>query len=405
VGEAEAAWVERAEKETVRALQAAVRQAGRAPEEVDEPWMRLCAEATPEDRQAIDEALALAGRILPGSSRIQQFEALAQEFLGQFGGVLSEDAKHKLSTAFHPLGPAPEVAKASLEGETERWSMLPPIPGIAVPDVTFDETSTAEEIHAHLRALVALRAGWDDVIGFCAHAIQQSGIYRRYGFASFRHYCEERLGLPVSTVEERAALEKRLWQSPALQEARRQGLSFDKLRALSRLPEAEIGSWGPRAHALTCIALRRRLEAAEDTRMCAARKVSARLPLRVVTLLDGAIQTVREAARGLYSVGTCLAVIARHFIDTWKGAIPRETPSQKLRARDGDWCTVPGCSHRSTDEHHVLYRSQGGGDEPENKTGVCGYHHHRCLHAGHVKVWGRAPDGLTWMLGKEGVLR
>jgi hypothetical protein len=277
--------------------------------------------------------------------------------------------------------------------------MLPPVAGIAVPDVTFDETSTAEEIHAHLVVLAALRAGWDDVIGFCAHAIQQSGIHRRFGFASFRHYCEERLGLPASTVEERAALEKRLWQSPALQEARRQGLSYDKLRALSRLPEAEIGSWVPRAHALTCIELRRRLEAAEDARMCAARKVSARLPLRVVTLLDAAIQAVRQAAGGQYSAGRCLAVIARHFIETWKGAIPRETPSQKLRARDGNWCTVPGCSHRSTDEHHVLYRSQGGGDEPENKTGVCGYHHHRCLHAGFVKVWGRAPDGLTWLVG------
>jgi hypothetical protein len=37
--------------------------------------------------------------------------------------------------------------------------------------------------------------------------------------------------------------------------------------------------------------------------------------------------------------------------------------------------------------------------QDENKTGVCGYHHHRCIHPGHVRVWGRAPDELTWIVG------
>jgi hypothetical protein len=49
----------------------------------------------------------------------------------------------------------------------------------------------------------------------------------------------------------------------------------------------------------------------------------------------------------------------------------------------------------------VLYRSRGGDDASENRTGVCWFHHHRCIHPGHVKVWGRAPDGLTWVIGEE----
>jgi hypothetical protein len=399
VGDAEGQWVERAAHETVRALQAAVCETGRAPEEADEPWMRFSAEATPEERALIDEALAMAARLVPSPSRIEQLEAMSQEFLGQFPGDPSQDGKRRLSTAFRPLGASPDERKAALEAETDRWSILPPVDPFPAPEVSFDSSMTAEQVDAQLRELAALRAGWDDVIGFCATAIKESHIYQRFGFATFAHYVEERLGVPASTVGPRVALEKRLRESPALQEARRQKLPYEKLRALSRLPEAEIGSWVPRAHALTVIELRRRLEADHEARMCAARRITARLPMRAVVLLDAAIQSVRDAAGMQLPAGTCLAVIARHSLETWRGAVPRRTRSQRLRERDGNWCTVPGCSHRSQHEHHVVFRGRGGWDEDENKTGVCGYHHLRCIHPGHVKVWGQAPDGLTWIVG------
>jgi hypothetical protein len=399
VGDAEGQWVERAAHETVRALQAAVRETGRAPDEAEEPWMRFSAEATPEERALIDEALAVAARLVTGSTRIEQLEAMSQEFLGQFPGDPSQDGVRRLSTAFRPLGPSPDERKAALEAETDRWSILPPIDPFPAPEISFDSSMTAEQIDAQLQELAGLRAGWDEVIGFCATAIKDSRIYQRFGFASFAHYVEERLGIPATTVGPRVALEKRLRESPALQEARRQRLPYEKLRALSRLPEAEIGGWVPRAHALTVIELRRRLEADHEARMCAARRITARLPMRAVVLLDAAIQSVRDAAGMQLPAGTCLAVIARHFLETWKGALPRRTRSQKLRERDGNWCTVPGCSHRSQHEHHIVFRGRGGPDEDENKTGVCGYHHHRCIHPGYVRVWGQAPDGLTWIVG------
>ena len=154
-----------------------------------------------------------------------------------------------------------------------------------------------------------------------------------------------------------------------------------------------------RAKKLTVIALRRRLEREADARMCAAGKTSARVQVPVALLLTAAMDSVRAQAGARLPAGKCLAVLAQHFTATWKGAVPRKTPSQTLRERDGEWCTVPGCSHRATDEHHVLYRSQGGGDEPENKTAVCGFHHHRCIHTGNVKAWGKAADRLTWVMG------
>jgi hypothetical protein len=409
VGEAEPEWVERAASLTVRALEAAVRATGRAPDEVEEQWLDFRAEARPEEQALIDEALDLAARVLPGSRRVDQHEAICQEFLSELPGDPSLDGTRKLSTAFRPLGPSTlgpgssgpgSIARqAALEAETDRWAMLPPVPDWPAPEVSFGPEDSAIAIDEKLRELSRLRAGWDDVIGFCARAVKQSRMYQLLGFSSFKHYVQERLGLPVSTVLQRTALEEKLVASPALQEARRQGLSYEKLRALSRLPEKEIGPWTPRAHALTCIALRRRLDAAHEVQMRAARKVTARLPMRVVTLLQAAIQSVRDLAGAALPAGACLAVICSHFTATWKDALPRRTPSQRLRERDGGSCTVPGCSRRSQDEHHILFRSQGGGDEVENKTGLCRFHHLRCIHAGHLRVVGRAPDGLTWFLG------
>ncbi len=130
--------------------------------------------------------------------------------------------------------------------------------------------------------------------------------------------------------------------------------------------------------------------------MRAAQRVSARIPLRVAVLLNAAIQSVRGVAGAQLPVGKCLALISRHFADTWKDAVPRWTPSQRHRERDGGWCTVPGCSRHSTDSHHAVLRSQGGSDDATNRTGVCGWHHHRCLHAGHLRVRGTAPGALTW---------
>jgi hypothetical protein len=46
----------------------------------------------------------------------------------------------------------------------------------------------------------------------------------------------------------------------------------------------------------------------------------------------------------------------------------------------------------------VLFRSHGGGDEAENQVAICAFHHLRCVHGGYLTVFGRAPDGLTWLL-------
>jgi hypothetical protein len=70
--------------------------------------------------------------------------------------------------------------------------------------------------------------------------------------------------------------------------------------------------------------------------------------------------------------------------------------------RDGWRCTVPGCTaRRNLQSHHIRFRSAGGPDEPWNRTTLCAFHHHRGVHAGAVRITGRAPDGLSFELAGE----
>ncbi|WP_176067519.1 HNH endonuclease, partial [Anaeromyxobacter diazotrophicus] len=359
VGEDEAVWVERAARMTVRALEAEVRRARTAPGDEEEPWLRLGVRLEPAEREVLDEALALAGELMPGATRAERLEAIAQEFAGEYAGEGDPDAARVLGAAVRPSGARTgDTRAAALEEETERWAALRALPDIAAPDVRFYETATAHDVDGRLRELAALRAEWEDLVGYCALAVRKSQLYRLLGFASFRQYCEERLGLAARSIEERAKVEERRWASPALQEAKREGLPFEKLRLLSKLPEPEIARWAARAKGLTCVALRRELEGEAERRMRAQGRLAVPLALRMAAVLAAAVQAVRDRTGRPLPLGTCLAVLAQHFLDTWKGGKRARTRSRKVRERDEGHCQVPGCSRRATHAHHVLFRSQ-----------------------------------------------
>jgi len=75
----------------------------------------------------------------------------------------------------------------------------------------------------------------------------------------------------------------------------------------------------------------------------------------------------------------------------------------KVIERDGFRCIIPGCSSRLIlTDHHIKYRSHGGGDELSNNTGACRQHHLHCIHDNHyITVTGTAPDNLTIAMGVE----
>src|SRR5512137_1217208 len=127
-GEAEAAWVEKARSGTVRGLAAEVRAAlGDAAEAEEERWERVGFPLRPEARAKVDEALALAGKLLGAASpRWQRVEALCEEYLGaharEAGPEVEALSCPQLDRA--PSGRPLEELKAWLEQESRRWAFI-----------------------------------------------------------------------------------------------------------------------------------------------------------------------------------------------------------------------------------------------------------------------------------------
>jgi hypothetical protein len=97
--------------------------------------------------------------------------------------------------------------------------------------------------------------------------------------------------------------------------------------------------------------------------------------------------------------GECLVALFAHFISVWKPIVAQRTTLQRrVLERDGYCCQTPGCSRAAAHAHHVVPRSAGGKDEMSNLTSVCAAHHLRGIHMGKVRVTGKAPDQLRWIL-------
>ena len=92
-------------------------------------------------------------------------------------------------------------------------------------------------------------------------------------------------------------------------------------------------------------------------------------------------------------------------VERWLAAVIAEWERQPrhpdpIFARDGWRCTVPACSSRGPlHDHHLHFRSRGGGNERANRTAVCVAHHLYGIHAGNVRGWGTAPRAIRWQLG------
>jgi hypothetical protein len=97
-----------------------------------------------------------------------------------------------------------------------------------------------------------------------------------------------------------------------------------------------------------------------------------------------------------------LTLLLREATEEWLRVDPERKPTEgKTLERDGYRCQAPGCTaRRNLEVHHIVYRSAGGGNEPENRTVLC-HGHHRLIHHGFVVLRGRAPGDLRWRLGRQ----
>jgi hypothetical protein len=401
-GDAEGAWVERARTGTVRALRDAMREAAGTVLEPDERWSRLEVELTPDQRIVVDEALELAGKVLerPGAPRWQKLEAVCCEYLAEHP-IEAAECDHDPAGCFDQAAARLGEMKAWLEQEHQRWSFLEAVPPVPAAEADADVPPDAEALDARLRELGSRRAGWDALVGHLAMLVRMTGLWRDMRFASFAHYCEERLGMSERNVEQRIALARKLYELPALRDALAGGcLSYGKAREIARIATGETeGEWIARAEGSTCIALRREVDAREEAQLCSERRLCVVMPERVRETLAQTVRAVRKATGRWVSPGEALAVAAVHFIRVWRDRLrERSTPRRQALARDRWRCTAPGCSRTAVHVHHVEFRSRGGSDDLANLTSLCAAHHLVAIHGGLLRLTGMAPDGLSWAL-------
>jgi hypothetical protein len=233
-GEDEAVWVERARAGSVRGLKAAVKEGaaaatgetiGEAEEgpggfavlEDDEKWGRVHAVVTPEQQARIDAGLRFARKLVGAAApKWQLLTAMCQDHLGGHelpGPALGPD--DLLPTPREEL----DGLKGWLEKESAQWAFLDQPAPIAAPELCEGAARDARILHGELRRLALLRDRWDEVFGHLALLFRSVVGWRWLDFASFEHYCTERLGMAVRSVEQRAALERDLYELPALREA------------------------------------------------------------------------------------------------------------------------------------------------------------------------------------------
>jgi hypothetical protein len=116
---------------------------------------------------------------------------------------------------------------------------------------------------------------------------------------------------------------------------------------------------------------------------------------------ESVVALFRAALSGFGAPGEpCWKALERlllHVIREWESQPQHRDP---IFARDGWRCTVPGCgSRKNLHDHHRQFRSRGGTNDRSNRTSNCAWHHLRGIHAGLVRVSGKAPDDLVWELG------
>jgi hypothetical protein len=97
--------------------------------------------------------------------------------------------------------------------------------------------------------------------------------------------------------------------------------------------------------------------------------------------------------------------LLEEFVSTWDPpARGRRRPGEAIYARDGWRCTAPGCtSRRHLEDHHLVYRSQGGSHDESNRICLCRFHHQRGEHGVLATCRGEAPLDVVWTLGRDAV--
>jgi len=323
----EARWIIRGKAETVRSLKVTAKA---PPEPDEEEWVNLCAEVSPEKWPSLDEGLRVSGVVIGATAtKMQRVNTWAEEFHSTHPAPADEHEDDVLFASEDDF----ESLKERLEQENRQWA------GLAAVDPLKAPQSGGEldpwRIYAELKGLVGKRNRWDEVFGHVAMLFKKGRAWEPLGFASFGHYCEERLGMAERTVAQRVALELNLNRMPLLRQAlREKRISYEKARVIARHAEGEeVQGWVEKGEAMTCVDLRRAMQDKREGQMCARGTFSVCMPVSVAEVVKATFRAARAAAKRWLSAGDCLVALAEHFVETWSARRARPRIRRARRPR------------------------------------------------------------------------
>ena len=301
-----------------------------------------------------------------------------------------------------------DFARRDLEETSGGWSLLDwAIPRAELPPEITElgegvDEATPHELHARiLKVLRYLQQVESETAPLLRH-FHAAGGTEALAFFDCRHYLEQRAGLPARAFWRFAQLSRWARRSPELSSAWARGeihaghaKQID--RVLGTLPEQPWirraqQTHLPRFELELILALCGRLEA-----MRCSTKIELlwfRAPESVIWHWMAALKEAEYIA----PPGACaVELVLDSFLSQPLEKIGRE---HRIFERD-DWrCQAPNCFARANlQAHHVVFRSRGGGDEPDNLVSLCWSCHSHGIHEGRLKVSGKAPADLTWEVG------
>jgi hypothetical protein len=421
--ETEAAWLAVARGRTVRALAAVIRAEGalEASDDDDGDQARFRLRCSRRVLRLWQHVVELARRIA-GSDLAQgdAAEAIAAE--GLSARAACDDA-----------WPAPAPAAAAPTDPTETravfadldWDVI----AAALPEDVAGLVDGVEHVDpfgldARMRQALHARRRLDWQLGRLLRVFLDRRLYRLMRFPSAARYVTERLGLSARTARALVAVERKTWEADAFGVAYRNG-DLSWARALTILPvvaESTAAAWVARAAEVPVRRLADEVEwaltvrdgvtailppssassLALDARQLCARpdwefpdaEIAFSAPASVVALLRTALLAFAHPSN---SLAGGLEALLQHVRAEWEGQPRHRDP---IFARDEWRCTVPICTmRRNLHDHHLVFRSRGGGNGRANRVTLCAWHHLRGVHAGRIRTEGQAPDALTWEIG------
>ncbi len=445
-GEDEEAWIARAREISTRQLEREARRSNREEEsqraEESALEKRVAVRCTPAVREKWGIAREMAERV--AGQRLRAGEALELVAAEVFSSISIDPALADVPDEL----PArlPSDARDSLEGEAAHSARArsPGLPGsIAWLAIGLDEAD-AFELDRRLRFAVRLEQTLDAAMAPLLRVVSSAEYEWRGDYSPLSTYVREQLGISASKARALLRLERADDVCPELRDTYRCGrLSWVKAHCLLPLLLLDIeGDWRPVwvawAERVTVRRLEQDVERAlllraghsrawarclfhperaqdpiptEERQMCAhdvdveaTQQLAWRVPREVAALFAGVRETLRSRLRAgsgrLASDGEVFEAMLECALLAWTLRDPRARRPDPVVERDGYRCAVPGCtSRRNLHDHHLRFRWAGGSDEPDNRVTLCAFHHQRCLHAGFLRIQGRAPDGLVFELG------